>query len=105
VTSGERIDRVTELLSKEGSEEKLFYLSFAEPDKWLGAIVVKGFGFTSAWLKTHELKINPGGQVMGREIPSDKWPAECWWNRLLTKENVEEMAGPLKAIRVLGQHD
>lgn len=62
--------RMESLLTKEIAQgiEQYVFLSFCdtkknEGNKFLGGIICKAFGVTDALNKTHELGINPGGQV------------------------------------------
>ncbi len=69
-----------------------YYLSFAEPGKFLGGVYLEAHGPTSALRLTHELGINPGGEVMTYSVPLElmrqKIPVDMR-NRLLTKQEVE----------------
>ena len=89
--------RIASLLAAEAAEpEGWWYLSFAKPGKFLGGAFVYARGFTSAWQKTHQLKINPGGQVAHYQLPPDagsKIPKNMR-NRLLTKAEVENLGRP-----------
>lgn len=49
----------------------LYYLSFATADRFLGATVVEADDAIGAVARAHELKINPGGEVMIIEVPKD----------------------------------
>lgn len=64
-----------------------WYLSFAE-GKFLGGCIVKATGLLDAVDMAHLLKINPGGEVFGFEIPKGKIPDLIYMNRLLTKEEI-----------------
>jgi hypothetical protein len=68
-----------------------WYLSFADDERFRGACVVEASDFLSAVMVTHVHRINPGGQVLGGEIPPDRIPAERFRNRLLSKADVTEM--------------
>lgn len=88
--------RIASLLEEESTHPlRWWYLSFAEPGKFLGAVIVQERGFTSAMQKAHRLAINPGGEVMtheiGLELPPYVPASMC--NRLLTKDEVESI-GP-----------
>ncbi len=48
-----------------------WYLSFAEPGNWLGAIIVQGQGFATALDRANRLGINPGGEVQGFPLSED----------------------------------
>jgi len=69
----------------------LWYLSFAEPGRFLGACIVEAASWLGAVINSHALKCNPGGQVA---IP-DALPYgsidDKWMNRLLSKEDIEQI--------------
>lgn len=72
------------------AEPEVWYLSFVDVDKhpheWLGGCFVRGWTFHHAWLASHLLKINPGGQVAGwGPMPADSVRPE-YLERLLTTE-------------------
>jgi hypothetical protein len=67
-----------------------FYLSFAE-ETFKGACIVKAATFLEAVREAHRLKINPGGQVRGHQIPEDAVYDPKYRNRLLSKEDLQEM--------------
>lgn len=76
---------------------KQYYMSFCDPNKpqgqqFLGAIVVYdidnvGDGAT----KAHILGINPGGEVLGGEIPEDKIVPDEFCNRLLSADEARNL--------------
>lgn len=70
---------------------KLWWLSFAGPDRFLGACMVYAFTFFEAVKVAHALGINPRGEVLGREIKEvalvSEWPKE----RLLSKAEIEAL--------------
>lgn len=44
------------------------WMSFSDPDmpageRFIGVIITKAYGLTDAMFKTHELHINPGGEI------------------------------------------
>ncbi len=52
----------------------MIYLSFADPTRptgtqFLGAALVRADGFGAAILRAHALGINPGGEVLGGQLP------------------------------------
>lgn len=92
------MDNLTRVLNKELEEsiEKYLWMSFCDTDKpsgeqFLGVIITKTLGIGHAMQKTHELGINPGGQIASWEWedafkvinPED-------FDRLLSKEELEE---------------
>jgi hypothetical protein len=96
-TLGERMRRAKgarlALLIAEERQHKArwFYLSFATGYAFLGAAIVRGYGFLTAIQRATDLNINPDGGVMSRalnwrhmkRIPTDLR------NRLLSKEEVD----------------
>lgn len=77
---------------------KLFWLSFADPGKpkgaqFLGVAVLSADSFADAISRAHALRINPGGEVQGFEIPPEGWdkiPANMR-DRLLTRAEAESL--------------
>lgn len=49
------------------SDERWWYLSFADEAGWLGGTVVKARGMAFATMEAHRLGVNPGGEVRGWE--------------------------------------
>jgi hypothetical protein len=70
-----------------------WYLSFAD-DGWLGAAIVEGDSIVSAAARAHALGINPGGEVLGVELPAEALDealvGEGMRNVLLTEEMMRE---------------
>lgn len=80
-------------LSKEiaAGKERYLWMSFADPTKpkgqqFLGVIITKAMGPTDAMLKTHELGINPGGEIKMWEITE---PNQKFVDRLMQKKELE----------------
>lgn len=65
------------------SELRWHWLSFADDNGWLGCAVVQARGFPMAVIESHRLKINPGGEVQGLEIPFTVDPPEALCNRII----------------------
>ena len=103
MTDDERLKRVRKFLATEASQPlTVWWLSFADPDleddqQFLGACLVKAKGPAGAVRVSHELGINPGGQVeaVGGIVIAAAIEAE-WTNRLLTKPQCEELNRLLK---------
>jgi hypothetical protein len=85
--------RAAELLRQELKEpERWWYLSFADPGKFNGAIIIQAHGMTDALTKINWLGINPGGQVQAIPFrPEVAIPEEKWRNRLLTREELDQI--------------
>lgn len=73
----------------------LFWLSFADPDRrkgFLGAVITDAEIDILAVMKTHDLGINPSGEVAIAPIPAemeDQFPPE-FRDRLLSREEAEK---------------
>src|SRR5205085_536172 len=85
--------RIERLLTEEANQPmRHWYLSFVD-GHFLGGAIVEARGFTSALQRTHELGINPGGEVLHVLVPEEKvhliHPSQK--NRLLTKSEVERL--------------
>jgi hypothetical protein len=94
LTADEFNKRLTDLLEVEQLEQECWwYLSFASYDCFLGAAIVRGRGLVSAFRETHRLGLNPGGEVLGLNMPSE-WDYSEWTNRLLTWAECEELPEP-----------
>ena len=88
------IERVSAALKEEQSQpERWIYLSFATRDgeTFRGGLIVYVHGITHGALKAEELGINPGGQIMARDVPPERLPPESFRNRLLSKEDIKEI--------------
>ncbi len=66
-----------------------FYLSFAD-DGFIGAAIVIADDIESAARTCWELGINPGGQVLGCNLPGSAVPDQSFRNRLLSRKEVTE---------------
>jgi len=70
---------------------KWFWLSFAEPGKFLGGVVTQATSLKEAIVKTHKLGINPGGEIQSMEVRPEflknleSFPKD----KLMTKEEIE----------------
>jgi hypothetical protein len=84
-------ERVAAHLAEEAvSPVALWYLSFAEPGRFLGGVMIEARGLTSALIESHRLGINPGGEVQGTRLPNDvaaSFPPEDR-HRLLSKAEI-----------------
>ena len=69
---------------------RIFYLSFLG-DEWLGAAFVRASAPVEAIQVAHALGINPGGEVLAGEVPSDALPPASFVERLLTLDDLEEL--------------
>lgn len=69
---------------------KLWYLSFVKDDGWAGGCYVEADNIIDAAARAWRLDCNPGGEVMGLEIPEDfaKDIPEKDRNRVLRREDL-----------------
>ncbi len=70
----------------------LFYMSFADDDSFRGAVITHAENEIAACLKTHQMNINPGGEILF--VDASGSPLEAmpqWWDRLLTREEVAQL--------------
>lgn len=69
-----------------------WYLSFVDNDVFLGGCYVQGRTFILAVGRSHELGINPGGEVVGLGPMTEEWVREDGTplNTLLRKEDLFE---------------
>ncbi len=65
-----------------------WFLSFAQPGKFLGGAYLLAGDFMDAVRLSHRLGINPGGSVAGFDVPGI--PPERFRNRLLSRAECEE---------------
>lgn len=78
---------------------ELWWLSFADGrlppgTQFLGACWVRATDFGEAVQRTHELGINPGGEVAGwSNVDSTLEVDDSWVERLLTREECEAADG------------
>lgn len=69
-------------------KKKLYYISFAEPDRFLSATIVRAASEIGAVKRSSELGTNPGGSAMVIEVPEDHPEYAVFLaaeNRVLTK--------------------
>lgn len=70
-----------------------YYLSFADDDRFRGAVYIWAANATHAVYRTWKLDINPGGQVMILgPIPANKVPEGITFNELLSSEELDKHA-------------
>ena len=92
--------RRDKLLKEESTQpERWWWLSFAGKDGFRGVVITRARGFLSAVQKTHDLGINPGGEVQGAELPEEIMDSPegkrhiQFADRLLSKQDIEEKLG------------
>lgn len=79
-------------------EHGLYWLSFVRvdppPDLFLGVVIIRSIGHTSAITEASVLGLNPGGEVQSLgPMPVDAIDPE-WCNRLLTKDEAMSIPEP-----------
>ena len=85
------------LLLDPDARQEWWWLSFADPDQpegeqFLGVAIFQAPAHEGAALiRSHELGINPGGQVLAYIIGPDLVPPEQYRNRLLSRAEVESL--------------
>jgi hypothetical protein len=71
----------------------LWWLSFADDHKHLGVAIVAGGNIAEAAIRAHAAGCNPGGEVVGIEIPErDRAAWLRHTDKLLTKYEAEALA-------------
>lgn len=82
-----------------------WWLSFADDARGgsLGVCLVEARGLLTAVMRTHQIGINPGGQVMGFEIPEDSEEHALPRDRLLKAD--ELMAVGAISIRAMEEQE
>jgi len=70
---------------------KTYWLSFAadQEDGFLGVAVVDADDFIGAVVTAHAKGINPGGEVLGFDLPDTASIPEHFKNRLLSREDAD----------------
>ena len=68
---------------------RIFYLSFADEQGFIGALIIAGSDFLHAIGNARTLGLHPGGEVAGKDITDfPEQPAE-FVGRLLSREDLE----------------
>jgi hypothetical protein len=81
----------------------LHWMSFADGkrpknDQFLGVILIDGTDVVDVTVKTHKLRINPGGEICCAAIPKDQEYAipESFRNRLLNRSEVDRLVAHMR---------
>jgi hypothetical protein len=87
--------RRAQILTDELTEPlRWFYLSFADDERFRGAVIVEAHGVAHAIELTHKLGINPSGEVAVFEVPEGApLPPDAAKNRLLSKRDLDRLFG------------
>lgn len=87
--------RNAELIAAEreraGDKTTFWYLSYSGESVFNGGVIVRAFGFVHACQRARDLRINPGGEIMGLPIPADRVPAGKYLDKLLTLADLLEI--------------
>lgn len=78
----------------------LNYLSFANDERLLGAILMRGTDLVEMVKRAHRLGVNPGGQVLAVVVPDElavKIGPESL-DRLLSIDEIETILGPIETL-------
>jgi hypothetical protein len=78
----------------------LHWMSFAGEDGFLGVVLIEGDDLADATIKTHKMRINPGGSIKAAEISADKefLIPEEFRNRLLTRTEVDRLVRHMRTL-------
>lgn len=88
----EWLRRVNARLAKESEEpNRWWFLSFASEEAFLGGLFLEAHGVIHAIQEAYRRGINPGGSVQGHTVPQEHLPPRSYLNRLLTKQEMEEI--------------
>lgn len=90
-------ERLDSMLMAEAAvgEPSWWWMSFADPHRptgqqFLGVAIVRASGEASAVTESHQLGVNPGGEIALAPIPEDHVPPPHLRNRLLSRAELEE---------------
>jgi len=75
-----------------------WWLSFATKDEFLGCVIVEGGNIIEATSRAHELKINPGGEVLGYPFHTDPFDLEPHMDKLMDREEAESLGDAMDAV-------
>ena len=73
--------------------ESWFYISFARPGEFAGAMVVAGTSPLAAVEKAIKLGRPKDAEAMAIDLPDAQLPSESYRNRLLTKDDIKLIWG------------
>lgn len=89
----EKLERAMRMVEEEVRTKPrgFWYLSYADADSFRGGAYIEAHGPASAALRANIEKISPGGEVLiFGPLPTDKVPERKFWNRLLTKTELQQ---------------
>lgn len=92
-------ERAAKLLHAELKGKEVWtYCSFAGESSFNGGAIIKACGVIDAAMKTKQMGINPGGELMTFPLPDSALPEEKYRNRLLTKKDILEFWADAKSL-------
>jgi len=71
----------------------LWWLSFSDPTKtrgFLGVVITEADSITAALTKINLLKLNPGGEMVGVEVPTSR-TYDKYLDRLIVRPEINEI--------------
>ena len=86
----ELLERAIELMAAEMKNPfTLWYLSYADDNGFRGGLYIQAFGPSNAALRANLQRLSPGGEVLIIGVPLEQYPDSRYWNRLLTRAEIE----------------
>lgn len=86
-------ERIAEMYAEGGTDLSWWYLSFVGEDGFRGAVYLEAWHLADAITRSHELGLNPGGEVMTvgplDEAHMDEHVAPVMRYRLLSRDEVD----------------
>jgi len=90
-------DEMHRLLLDPTAKRYAYWLSFAGDEGFRGGVLIDDcVTFYHAWLKSHHLRLNPGGELRGYPIDPEDVPADFPRNTLLSKDDLDRLGGFVK---------
>lgn len=81
----------------------IYYMSFADDGRFLGACVVEAVNVEAAVSRTWKVGCNPGGEIAIVELDAGETLAIEWRDRLLSREEAENLPEPTRADKTDGR--
>lgn len=95
----ERARALANIAAETSPPDAAWWLSFADDDGFLGAVILHANDFCEAHARSHLMQLNPGGEMHGTPVPAEvaaRIP-EHWKNRLLTRAECEQFDAEMLA--------
>ena len=92
-TRDETLNKFYEIMQEEAlrDEKVCLWMSFVDDEAFLGVIITEALGLSHAIEKTHDMGINPGGEIRAVEVDPDKINAFDF-DRLLSRTDAMKYA-------------